>query len=261
MVTFSNPLKDSGPIRLIWFPVINRFLVYPGIPAGILCRSLETHFTVWAASEHSQRGGQDAYTEARSAQKTMPCVKSSMLERKTKKCPVRERRQETATKNTRTRGETISSTETSWSRAVPAGNAPLTLDLCRKCGREAGSDFHENKSEGRADQRGCLILRGVASAPAMKLKGPSRSVVICGEGLLSARIYEIFPSALSRERRHEGWMRRRKWPGFQRSLSLPFFSALKYKCECNEFWTLTVLFQNKERANILVIPSSPGGVR
>lgn len=45
-----------------------------------------------------------------------------------------------------------------------------------------------------------------------------------------------------------------------RALSL-LFSAPKYKRECNEFWTLTVLFQNKEQANILVIPSSPGGVR
>lgn len=45
-VTFSSPLKDSGPIRLIWFPVMNRFLVYPGIPVGTLRRSLETHFTV-----------------------------------------------------------------------------------------------------------------------------------------------------------------------------------------------------------------------
>lgn len=46
LVTLSSPLKSSGPIRLIWFPVMNRFLVYPGIPLGILRRSLATHFTV-----------------------------------------------------------------------------------------------------------------------------------------------------------------------------------------------------------------------
>lgn len=82
LVTFSSPLKDSGPIRPIWFPVMNRFLVYPGMPAGTLRRSLETHFTVCAASEHSHRGGHDAQTEPRSAQKTTTrCAKSRMLER------------------------------------------------------------------------------------------------------------------------------------------------------------------------------------
>lgn len=40
----------------------------------------------------------------------------------------------------------------------PGWECASTLHLCRKCGREAGSDFHENKTGGRADQRGCLIL-------------------------------------------------------------------------------------------------------
>lgn len=36
--------------------------------------------------------------------------------------------------------------------------ASTFLHLCRKCGREAGSDFHENKTGGRADRRGgCLF--------------------------------------------------------------------------------------------------------
>lgn len=68
---------------------------------------------------------------------------------------------------------------------------------------------------------------------------------------------------LSPEQRAQAWRmdEEEKVAGISALALSLIFSALKYKCECNEFWTLTVLFQNKERANILVIPSSPGGVR
>lgn len=59
---------------------------------------------------------------------------------------------------------TISSSRTSLPCAVPTGNG-LQLCICeQKCGREAGSDFHEDKSGGRARLRervggsGCLIF-------------------------------------------------------------------------------------------------------
>lgn len=79
MVRLSRPLIDSGPSRLIWFPVTNRLLVYPGIPAGKLRRSLETHFTVSAISEHSQRWGHGAQTEPRSAQSARRRARSRMM--------------------------------------------------------------------------------------------------------------------------------------------------------------------------------------
>lgn len=46
VVTFSSPRKDPELIRLSWFPVMNRFLVYPGIPLGTSRSSLDTHLTV-----------------------------------------------------------------------------------------------------------------------------------------------------------------------------------------------------------------------
>lgn len=91
----------------------------------------------------------------------------------------------------------ISSSRTSLPCAVPTGNA-LQLCICeQKCGREAGSDFHEDKSGGRAHRRervgrwgGCLILgceevgRRFFCNNEVK-EGPSPRVMIGGEGLLS----------------------------------------------------------------------------
>lgn len=132
---------------------MNRFLVYPGIPLGTLRRSLETHFTVCAASEHSQRGGHDAQTEPSSAQKTY--VNFSMLRRKAS-------------------GHRRRSTEGIWggwtgrhgtarhdqlhrdmALTVPAGNAP---QLCPAAERvRMGLISMRTKTGGRADHRGCLI--------------------------------------------------------------------------------------------------------
>lgn len=93
---------------------------------------------------------------------------------------------------------TISSSRTSSPCAVPTGNA-LQLCICeQKCGREAGSDFHEDKSGGRAHRRervgrlgggGCLIPGceevGRRFFRNNEVKGPSPRVMIGGEGLLS----------------------------------------------------------------------------
>ena len=85
----------------------------------------------------------------------MRCARSSMLARK-----VRGRKKETRKKGI---NDTISSLQDIIIICRPGWECTSTLHLSRKCGREAGSDFHENRTGGRADQRGCLILgRGEA---------------------------------------------------------------------------------------------------
>ncbi len=209
-VTLSSPLNDSGPIRMIWFPVMNRFLVYPGIPVGILRKSLETHFTVRAASEHSQRGGHDAWTEASSAQKTMRCAKTSMLERKV--CGPR-----SASRNEK---ETF--------RKWIQRNAPLLQDiiiircpdwecaqLCISAESVAGRQgrISMRTKLGVALSRGgvwsfAVAKQGVVSSATVKLKGPSPCVMICGEEPLSClhpvRIHEIF-RLRTNTRSRDGW--------------------------------------------------------
>ncbi len=86
----------------------------------------------------------------------MRCAKSSMLEREVCDPRAAGRSEQEKLRKMDKRKDQLS--QDIMVMCCPGRECASTLHLCRKCGREAGSDFHENKTGGRADQRGCLIL-------------------------------------------------------------------------------------------------------